>query len=311
MHTIAITMGEPAGIGPELAVKAAEYFHESARILLFGSRDILREAQQRYTPTFLPEVIETTSLTFSQLKIKLDIAAQGLAALSAVDEATRWALDKKVNALVTAPISKQAINLAHIPFQGHTEYIAQMCNTKRFQMQQSAKNLHVVFTTTHIPLINVCQVLTVEKIVETTLLLCEGLRQEGIQNPKIGMAGLNPHAGEGGFMGREEIDLILPAILQLRALGIEISDPIPPDVLFLPHVREKRDGIVTHYHDQGHIPFKLLAFNSGVNSTLGLPIIRTSPDHGTAYDIAWEGRADTGSLFAAVALAIKKADYLI
>jgi 4-hydroxythreonine-4-phosphate dehydrogenase len=174
-------------------------------------------------------------------------------------------------------------------------------------MMQSAGNLRVAFVTTHIPLREVPDAVTGERIKEVANLLSDAIKAEGIASPKIAAAALNPHAGENGYMGSEDENIVKPALDNLRKSGMNIAGPFPPDTLFIESIRSKYDGILSMYHDQGHIPFKMLAFDRGVNSTLGLPIIRTSVDHGTAFEIAWQGVADTGSLFAAIRLASVRA----
>ena len=174
-------------------------------------------------------------------------------------------------------------------------------------MMQSSGRLRVVFVTTHIALAEVPRQVTPGRIVTVAKLLDEVIRREGVPHPKLAAAAINPHAGENGCMGTEDETVTKPALAALREQRIDIDGPFPPDTLFIESTRERYDGIVSMYHDQGHIPFKMLAFNSGVNSTLGLPIVRTSPDHGTAFDIAWRGVADPGSFYAAIDTAIRRA----
>ena len=208
---------------------------------------------------------------------------------------------------MTCPINKAAVNLAGIPFTGHTELLASLCGVKDFVMMQSAGDLRVVFVTTHISLAEVPAAVTAERIRTVTHLLRDAIAEEGVANPKIGVAALNPHAGENGNMGMEDENVVKPAVRALRDEGFDVEGPFPPDTLFIESIRKRFDGIVSMYHDQGHIPFKMLAFDRGVNSTLGLPVIRTSVDHGTAFEIAWKGVADLGSLRAAFDLACKRA----
>ena len=187
--------------------------------------------------------------------------------------------------------------------------IAEMCGTEDFAMMQSSGKLHVVFVTTHIPIAEVSANISIERIVSVTEMLIDALTSEGVSDPHIAVMALNPHAGENGCMGREDEEITKKAVEILRQKKIRVDGPVVPDVLFVPGRYEKYDGIVSMYHDQGHIPFKMLAFSSGVNSTVGLPIIRCSPDHGSAFDIAWgRGECGTGSFFAAVELALKRAE---
>ena len=337
-------MGDPAGIGPELAVRAATdpSLRKIADITVYGCPDIISKASAKFANgalinggrTFLSaisrpdlagtktrpplkiesskqsaliKIADTGDLKFSKVPAGKTDTRCGIEAWNAILCATKDVIAGKMDALVTAPVNKASINKSGIPFTGHTEFIAELCGTANFAMMQSAENLRVVFATTHIPLDKVSEVITSKRIIEVAELINEAIRQEGIRKPILACAALNPHAGEDGYMGQEEIKTIIPALLKLRRKGIRIDGPFPPDILFIDTIRNNYDGIISMYHDQGHIPFKMLAFDKGVNSTLGLPIIRTSPDHGTAFDIAWEGIANTGSLFAAVRLAALRA----
>ncbi len=303
---IAISQGDPAGIGPELAVKCAIQFASQADITLFGAKDIILKANPTQAPL---SIRETSDLRFDSIEIGKDSPECGKCALSAIDTATDAVLSGEFDALVTAPTSKHAINLLGIPFQGHTERIAERCQSAEIAMMQSATelNLRVAFATTHIPISQITQHLSTQRIINVTRMLHHAICEEGISQPKIAICALNPHAGENGDMGREEIEMILPAIQRLKEEGMDITGPAVPDIIFIASQRQKYDGFVSLYHDQGHIPFKMLAFDCGVNSTLGIPIIRTSPDHGVAYDIAWQNKAQTGSMFAAMRLAIQRA----
>jgi 4-hydroxythreonine-4-phosphate dehydrogenase len=309
MITIALTMGDPAGIGPELAVRAAaeKRWQGKIRFVLYGERSILQAAADRWTNGQLPEVVSAGVLPFAELVPGRADARCGKLAYDALTLAAKDVLNGKADAIVTAPMNKYSVNLAGIPFTGHTERLAELCQTPDYVMMQSSGKLRMVFVTCHIPLAEVPKRATQAEIVRVTRLLYHAVQQEGIPSPRLAMAAINPHAGENGCMGLEDETNTKPALAQLRAEGMDIEGPFPPDTLFVKSARERFDGLITMYHDQGHIPFKMLAFDSGVNSTLGLPIIRTSPDHGTAFDIAWKGCADTGSLYAAVELAYKRA----
>jgi len=301
-------MGDPAGVGPELCVKAATAPEFSAvDFRFFGSRSVLEEAWRRWGKGPCPHAAFDDGLDFSDFPIGKADAKCGQSAYDALTAATRSVLDGECAALVTAPMNKYSVNLAGISFTGHTERLAELCGVSDFAMLQSTGNLRVIFATTHIPVSEVSQRLTRERIVLVSRLLNDAILEEGVPAPKLAAAALNPHAGESGCMGHEEIDTVIPALEELRAAGVDIDGPYPPDVLFIERIRSKYDGLVAMYHDQGHIPVKMLAFDSCVNSTLGLPIIRTSPDHGTAFDIAWKGAADTGSFFAAIRLALRRA----
>ena len=299
-------MGDPAGIGPEIAVRAASdsEIAKFANIHVYCCPDIIREATARFTrKKFTPKIIETGKLKFSEVVIGKADAKCGLAAKKAVEMATKDTISGKMDAIVTTPMNKASVNLAGVDFSGHTEFIAELCKCNSFAMMQSSENLRVAFVTTHIPLTKVAEDVTEDRIIEVAYLLNEMIKREGISKPKLAAAALNPHAGENGYMGKEDDEIVSPALEKLRGLNIDIKGPFPPDTLFIEEVRSKFDGILSMYHDQGHIPFKMLAFDKGVNSTLGLPIIRTSVDHGTAFNIAWQGVAHTGSLYAAIRLA--------
>ncbi|QSH42223.1 4-hydroxythreonine-4-phosphate dehydrogenase PdxA [Lentisphaerota bacterium ZTH] len=308
---IALTMGDPAGIGPEIAVKAAAKPELSglAEIIVYGCPDIIKAAAKRFAGGNIPQIKAIGNLEFASVPVATADAACGIAARDAVIQATRDALAGKVDAIVTAPMNKASVNLAAIPFTGHTELIAELCNCNNFAMMQSAGSLRVAFVTTHIPLQEVPQAATAERICEVARLLENAVKAEGIASPCLAAAAINPHAGENGYMGKEDEEVVKPALAGLRESGMHIDGPFPPDTLFIESIRSKYDGILSMYHDQGHIPFKMLAFDRGVNSTLGLPIIRTSVDHGTAFEIAWQGTADTGSLEAAVKLAVLRAEH--
>ena len=308
---IALTMGDPAGIGPEIAVRLAAAVAcgktSPAEILLYGAPDVVGEAVRRFAPGTSPQVVPCSDLKFSQVPIGRLDAMCGLTALECFRTATLDAISGKVDAIVTCPINKAAVNLAGIPFTGHTELLASLCGVKDFVMMQSAGDLRVVFVTTHISLAQVPSAVTFDRIVTVTRLLRDAIEAEGIPHPKIAVAALNPHAGENGNMGTEDEKIVKPAVRALENSGFRIKGPFPPDTLFIESTLSQFDGVVSMYHDQGHIPFKMLAFDRGVNSTLGLPVIRTSVDHGTAFEIAWKGKASIGSLTAAFELARKRA----
>lgn len=306
---IALTMGDPVGIGPEIAVRAAVLpeFRGKAEIIIYGCPDIINEAAVRFNGARYPNIRQTGKLKFADVVVGKADPTCGLAAMDAVVAATQDALAGKVDAIVTAPMNKASVNLAGVKFTGHTELIAELCGCDSYAMMQSAGNLRVAFVTTHIPLREVSAAITPERIIEVAKLLNNVIKAEGIAKPLLAAAAINPHAGEDGFMGSEDEEIVKPALKLLRKQGINIEGPFPPDTLFIDNIRTRFDGIVSMYHDQGHIPFKMLAFDRGVNSTLGLPVIRTSVDHGTAFEIAWKGIADIGSLEAALLLAVIRA----
>lgn len=309
---IAFTMGDPAGIGPEIIVRLlalSPHLAEEAELFVYGCPDILEDAQVRFCPDakLCFEMVPTGSMKASELVFGKLSAQCGLEALLAVKAAAKDALSGKVDAIVTAPVNKAAVNLAGVPFTGHTELIAEICSTNRFAMMQSAGNLRIAFVTTHIALAEVPRLCTFDRIVETARLLEEAVRAEGIASPKLAVAAINPHAGENGHMGMEDERVVKPSVRKMLEMGMNVEGPFPPDTLFIESTRNRFDGILSMYHDQGHIPFKMLAFDRGVNSTLGLPIIRTSVDHGTAFDIAGRGCADCNSLSEAFRIAYQRA----
>jgi 4-hydroxythreonine-4-phosphate dehydrogenase len=235
-------------------------------------------------------------------------AETGRASFGYIQAAIDAALRGDVAAVATAPINKEAIHAAGINFPGHTEMFAARCESARWCMMQYSPEITCTFVTVHVGYAEVPHLLTTERILDVIQLSADGLRQLRNREPKIVVCGLNPHAGEHGLFGnREEERIIIPAIEAARRQGLQVEGPLPPDTAFLPWKRKETDVFVCMYHDQGHIPVKALAFDSAVNTTLGLPIIRTSVDHGTACDIAWQGKARPDSLFAALRLAAKLA----
>jgi 4-hydroxythreonine-4-phosphate dehydrogenase len=281
---VALTAGDPAGIGPEIVGKAMA----DPRVL-----DVCEPV--RYGPSAADAARRFPAGQLS--------AATGQAAYDAIAAAVTDARAGVVNAIVTAPVSKEAFALAGVPWPGHTDLLAHLCDAPRVAMMFHADALRVVLATVHVPLSAVPAALTPARLRDTIELTHEGLPSFGWPRPRIGVAGLNPHAGEHGLLGREEEAVITPVVEACRAAGIDVRGPFPADTLFVRAVRGEFDAVVACYHDQGLVPVKLLAFGESVNVTLGLPIIRTSVDHGTAFDIAGRGVADHGSLVAAVRLA--------
>lgn len=286
LKPIAITVGDPSGIGPEIAVKAAR----DPRVLAV-CRPVI------YGPH---EPHELSSFPVGQLD-----ARSGQAAYDAIVRATEDALAGRVAALVTAPISKEAFALAGHHWRGHTDLLGHLCGSQQVAMMFWSERLCVVLATVHIALADVPAALTAEVVHDIAALTARSLPRFGIATPKLAMAGLNPHAGEHGMMGSEEDRVIRPALEKLRAEGVNIEGPFPGDTVFVRAARGEFHAVIACYHDQGLIPVKLLAFGRAVNVTLGLPIIRTSVDHGTAFDIAGRGVADEGSLVEAILLAAR------
>jgi 4-hydroxythreonine-4-phosphate dehydrogenase len=280
---VAITAGDPAGIGPEIAARAAA----DARVRAACDPVILQKGG-----TFAPGVLS---------------AEAGRAAYDTIVEAVEAATTGRVDAIATAPVNKEAFRLAGLPWSGHTDLLAHLTGTPHVAMMFYSDALRVVLATVHIPLADVPRALTAASLEKTIALTARELPRFGIERPRIAVAGLNPHAGEHGLFGDEESRAIAPAIAACRARGADVSGPFPGDTIFVRARRGEFDVVVACYHDQGLIPVKLVAFGQAVNVTLGLPIIRTSVDHGTAFDIAGKGLADPESMVAAVLLAARLA----
>lgn len=292
--TVAVTSGEPAGIGPELCMKLArEPF--AARLVMLGDRDLLAGC---------PE-IEHVPLARAAVPGRLD-AANGRYVLALLDRAVAGCLSGEYDAMVTAPVHKAVINEAGIAFTGHTEYLAARSASAHVVMMLVGGGLRVALATTHLPLAQVPGAITREGLLATLRVIHEALRRRfGIARPRILVSGLNPHSGEGGHLGTEERDVIEPALAAAAAEGIAVSGPVPADTLFVPERLKGGDCVLAMYHDQGLPVLKYASFGRGVNVTLGLPFVRTSVDHGTALELAGTGRADPGSLVEAVKLALE------
>ena len=310
---IAITAGEPAGIGPDLcAILASRRF--AARLVFIGDRGVIADRARRRGLAFdLPDYSPGSTAAASVLHLAAPARvtaglldpANGRHVLALLDRALDGCRAGEFAAMVTAPVQKSTINDAGIPFTGHTEYLADRTGTPRVVMMLAGGGLRVALATTHLPLAAVPAAITREGIMETLRIVDGDLRRRfGIERPRILVAGLNPHAGESGHMGREEIDVIAPALDALRREGLAITGPLPADTLFTARVLAGADAVLAMYHDQGLPVLKHASFGHAVNVTLGLPVIRTSVDHGTALDLAGSGEVDAGSLEAAVALAI-------
>jgi len=313
--SIAITTGEPAGVGPELTVAAlaeAAQRWPSVRFTVLGDRELMAERAGSSAWLSNGAVIELEhhALSVPVTAGKLN-AANGRYVLGLLDTAIDGAVSGRFDAIVTAPLQKSTINDAGVPFTGHTEYLAERTHTPRVVMMLAGmgdKPLRVALATTHLPLKDVSAALTVEGIVETLSIIDRDLKALfGLPKPRILVTGLNPHAGENGYLGREEIDVITPALLRARELGIDAPGPYPADTLFQPRYLKDADCVLAMFHDQGLPVLKFATFGEGINITLGLPIIRTSVDHGTALDLAGTGRADPGSLIVAIDTAVAMA----
>lgn len=318
MKKIAITMGEPWGIGPEVIVRALQSGKISRSIVpvVIGNVHVMWETVRM---TGLPvRVRKITDLSnpapeqglINVLDIRSDLAltkgpseSSGIAVVKYIEKAVELALDKQVSAIVTGPISKESLKLAGAQWPGHTEMLAEFTRTKEYAMMFAGRKLKVMLCTIHIPLKDVPKKITERLVLRTIRLARTGIKMLGTREPRIAVAGLNPHAGEAGIMGQEETNALIPAIEKSRQEGIDATGPYPPDVIFHKALKKEFDMIVCMYHDQGLIPFKMLEFEKGVNVTVGLPFIRTSPDHGTAFDIAWQNKADPSSMIEAIKLA--------
>ena len=300
---IAITTGEPAGIGPEIAVAAASA--SDLRTVLVGDEALLRAAARRVGAWPLPPqvTVEPVEVAAPAVAGVLD-ARNARYVLRTLDLACDGCRSGRFRAMVTAPVHKGVINDSGLPFTGHTEYLAERTQAAHVVMLLVGGGLRVALATTHLPLARVPAAITAASLAATLDVLHHDLRARfGIARPRIGVAGLNPHAGEGGHLGREEIDVIAPAIAAAGTRGIDATGPLPADTLFLPAMLARFDAVLAMYHDQGLPVLKHASFGHGVNVTLGLPIVRTSVDHGTALDLAGRGAADPGSMRSALVLA--------
>lgn len=323
---IGITMGDPTGIGPEIVIKALldRSIREKVFPVVFGDKGVLARVAQDIgiTDVRFREIASIDSVrnaeigkreilvkSISNLKMtKLRYGRPdrncGRAMVNYVKEAVDAAMEGYIDAIVTAPINKEAINEAGFRYGGHTDMIADFTGTKEFTMMFISKHFKVSLVTIHVPLKDVSMRITPQRIYKVGLLTWKTLRQYfGLKNPKIGVCGLNPHAGEGGIFGDEEKDLIYPGIVSMRSKGIDAEGPLSPDSAFWRAYNKEFDAIIAMYHDQGLIPVKLIDFDNAVNVTIGIPIIRTSPGHGTAYNIAGQGKANPEPLKSAIELA--------
>ena len=333
---LAITMGDPAGIGPEIVVRALshESTYQKCRPIVTGDANVMRKAvsllglnlqvnavdevkaakfEYGTIDVFDLKCVDAESFEFGK------VAAQcGNAAFVSIRKAINLAMAEEVDGTVTAPLNKEALNLAGHHFDGHTEIYATFTHTKKYAMLLADEHLRVIHVSTHVPLRKACDLVKKARIIEVTELIDDACRQFGIENPRIGIAGLNPHSSDNGLFGDEEALEIIPAVAELAARGFNVSGPVPPDTLFAKAKCGQFDGCVAMYHDQGHIPFKVVGFNwnaetgkmdsvKGVNITLGLPIIRVSVDHGTAFDVAGKGIASEDAMMISIDYATKMA----
>ncbi|KUG25073.1 4-hydroxythreonine-4-phosphate dehydrogenase [hydrocarbon metagenome] len=331
---IGITMGDPSSIGPEITVKTLNHkkVHEICYPVIVGDAKVIEKAvsdlklnkkvkrikdineAEYFFDTI--NVFDLDLVDVDKLKIGQVSKESGEAAFQSVKKVIELALNKDVDATVTGPLHKESINLAGHKFSGHTEIYAHYTNTKKYAMLLVEEDLRVIHVSTHVSLRQACDAVKKDRIIEVTELINDACKQFGIESPRIAVAALNPHAGDGGLFGDEEIKEIIPAIKELKKKGINAEGPYPADTLFAIAKGGTFDGCVAMYHDQGHIPFKLVGFNwdketnkmksvRGVNITLGLPIIRTSVDHGTAFEIAGKGIASEDAMVLAIEYAVQ------
>ena len=333
---LAITMGDPAGIGPEIVAKALSHqeVYAQCRPLVTGDAAIIdkavkllglslqvhaiaqvKDARFEYgtIDVFDLQCVELSSFEYGKVS-----AQCGNAAFVSIRKAIELAMADEVDGTVTAPLNKEALNLAGHHFDGHTEIYAHFTNTKKYAMLLADEFLRVIHVSTHVSLREACDRVKKDRIIEVTELITDACKQFGMENPRIGIAGLNPHSSDHGLFGWEEEKEIIPAVEELRGRGFNVEGPVPPDTLFAKAKCGQFDGCVAMYHDQGHIPFKVVGFNwnketgkmesvKGVNITLGLPIIRVSVDHGTAFDVAGKGIASEDAMMLSLDYATRMA----
>ncbi len=306
---LGISIGDPNGIGPEVTLRAIHALADTHwELVPIGDVDLLtQEADRLQLPP--PKQILSSPACYPDPDYGKVCKAAGAASAAWVEDGIAACLEGQFDGLITAPICKEAWQLAGIPFPGHTELLADRCNTSHFGMLLQGKGLRVMLATRHLPLREVAEQLCAQDIRTAVELLQEGLPLFGISTPRIAICGLNPHAGDGGTLGREEVEWIAPLIRQLAGEGFPVTGPHPADTVFHAAVQGEHDAIVALYHDQGLGPLKLWAFDEGVNITLGLPMVRTSPDHGTAFAIAGKGQARSDSMQEAIRSAARLAEH--
>lgn len=335
---LAITMGDPAGIGPEITVRALHHpeTYEKCRPLVVGDASIMRKAIELLDFDDKVNAIDKVSDALFEYGtidvldlhcIDLDkfefgkVQSQcGNAAFQYIRKAIDLAMSNEVDGTVTAPLNKEALNLAGHHYDGHTEIYATFTGTKKYAMMLADENIRVIHVSTHVSLRKACDLVKKDRIIEVAELIADACKQFGIPHPRIGIAGLNPHSSENGMFGWEEAQEIIPAVEELKSRGFNVDGPVPPDSIFAKARCGQYDGCVAMYHDQGHIPLKVCAFNwnketgkmesaSGVNITLGLPIIRVSVDHGTAFDVAGKGIASDSAMVLSIDYATRMAKH--
>ena len=302
--TIGITLGDPAGIGPEVVAKSLmkPAIRKLADFVLIGDAVIYRRYSSRHFTNC--SFVDLNKASPKNIRLGHPNSHSAIASLFYLERAVHLLKQKEITALVTAPVCKEAITALGKDFHGHTEFLADAFQVKNYDMMFVTKTLRTVIVTRHLALKDVSKALTKDKVFQTIKLANRALKQYfRIKNPRLAVAGINPHAGEGGTIGKEELTTIIPAIQNAKAKGIRVIGPLPADTLFTPMVTKNYDCIIAMYHDQGLIPIKTLYFRNVVNLTIGLPFIRTSPAHGTAFNIAGKNKADPSSMMEAIRLA--------
>lgn len=321
---VGITMGDPAGVGPELCLKAIQ---DSAVLdtcvpVIFGDISVLERVAgvcnlvlpsnsislsdwQANSSTDAPLIINCNAIDAEVVQPGEVSGDCGKAAYCYIEAAITAAMKGDISAIITAPINKESLASGGIQYPGHTEILASLCETERVCMMMASDSIVVSLATIHVGYADVPGLITESGLINTIELTWDTMRKLGKEVPRLTVCGLNPHAGEGGLFGDEEAKLINPVVLSMRERGMHIEGPLPADTAFIESRRAVTDAYIVMYHDQGLVPFKMLAFDEGVNITLGLPIIRTSVDHGTAFDIAWQGKASASSLISAISWAQK------
>ncbi len=325
----ALTMGDPAGVGPEVVLKTlfSKRARDAARMVVIGySEPFIRDSKLLNLDINIRKISSTKELTEQEKTLHLIVPAESLeipldykiidkkcgrAAALCIELSAKLAMSRDIDAVVTAPINKESLNLAGYNYPGHTEFYQHITGAEHTAMMLTLGNFRVIHAVTHTAIRNVPDMVKKNRIVYVASLMHEALTLLGIKNPKLAVCGLNPHAGESGLFGSEEIEEIIPAVMELKTSGIDVTGPLPPDTVFARAYSGEFDGVVAMYHDQGHIALKMAGFRfigglrevGGVNTTIGMPIIRTSVVHGTAFDIAGKGLASPLSMIEAVELA--------
>jgi 4-phospho-D-threonate 3-dehydrogenase / 4-phospho-D-erythronate 3-dehydrogenase len=315
---LALTMGDPAGIGPEITAKAMmdKEVYMDARPFVIGDADVIKDAirfsnleagvhvitkpDQALFQVGTIDVLDCGLMDIQNLNYGQEQAECGQAAFGYIKKAIQLAMNQEVDAVVTAPINKKSLKAAEVPYIGHTEMFAELTGAKEEMTMFSILNLKIFFLTRHVSLVEACRQITADRVLRGIERSVKALKQLGFDNPRLAVAGLNPHAGENGLFGREEIDGIVPAVKEAKKQGLNVTGPVPADSVFHMARIGRFDAVLSLYHDQGHIAAKMMDFERTVSVTLGLPILRTSVDHGTAFDIAGKGIASPVSMLEAV-----------